>query len=339
MKLIIHENNESFLALEPAWNDLLSRSITHSPFLRFEYLFNWWQTLGGGEWHTTSALLIISAWEGDNLIGIAPLFKAVKTDHSDVLALLGSIEISDSLDLIVSAANHERFCAEVWRVIQNDSRFPSHLDWYNLPKDSPTIQAFENLAHSDNAQVVQEVYQPSPTILLFDTFENYLAGIDKKQRHEIRRKIRRAQESGRNVRWRITHQADELNQDISDLFHLMAMDPEKDAFLTSMMRQQIESCIRISFEQGYLQLAFLEVDGQKACVYLNFDLDDKIWVYNSGYDRAFNDLSVGWVLLSYLIKHAIELGRKEFDFMRGDEEYKFKFGAINRPVMRLSITK
>lgn len=339
MELIIHENNDSFLELRPRWNTLLESAITRSPFLRFEYLYNWWQTKGGGEWQEPSALLIISAWENKRLIGIAPFFSAFNKAGDNVLALLGSIEISDSLDMIVSAEDHARFCQAVWERILKEDRLPNHLDWYNLPIDSPTINTFEELARKSGVTVIQEVYEPSPTIYLPESFDGYLAGINKKQRHEIRRKIRRAEESERNVRWFITSQPEALERDIQELFRLMELDEEKHAFLTPTMRQQMETCIRTSFEQGYLQLAFLEVDGKNACVYLNFDLDNKIWVYNSGYDREFNDLSVGWVLLGYLIEHAIELGRKEFDFMRGDEEYKYKFGAINRPVMRLSITK
>ncbi|HWS24909.1 MAG TPA: GNAT family N-acetyltransferase [Anaerolineales bacterium] len=339
MELIIHENESGFDQLELNWNALLINAVTHSPFLRFEYLRNWWKTKGGGEWHEPSRLLIISSWHNGQLVGIAPFFSTINRDGIEVLALLGSIEISDSLDLIVSPENHELFCSEVWKIILLDDRFPKNLEWYNLPIVSPTISTFERLARQSGVTVIQEVYQPSPTILLPASFDGYLASIDKKQRHEIRRKIRRAEESGRNVRWYITTQLNELNDHINELFRLMALDPKKAVFLTPLMRQQLERCIRTSFDNGYLQLAFLEADGKKVCVYLNFDLDDKIWVYNSGYDREYNDLSVGWVLLGYLIEYAIQLGRKEFDFMRGDEDYKYKFGAINRPVMRLSITK
>lgn len=339
MELIIHENDKAFAELEPFWNDLLITSITHSPFLRFEYLRNWWRTKGGGEWQEPTHLLVISAWDDGQLIGIAPFFSAINRDNVKVLALLGSIEISDSLDLIVKSDDHLRFSKGIWDLILNDDRFPKNLEWYNLPMVTPTIKVFEDFARNIGIRAIQEVFQPSPTIILPNTFEGYLSGIDKKQRHEIRRKIRRAEESGRNVKWYISNNPNKLGEHIDELFRLMALDPQKDKFLTPLMRQQMEGCVRASFDQGYLQLAFLEVEGKNVCVYLNFDLDDKIWVYNSGYDRDYNDLSVGWVLLGYLIEHAIHLGRKEFDFMRGNEDYKYKFGAINRPVMRLSITK
>jgi len=120
---------------------------------------------------------------------------------------------------------------------------------------------------------------------------------------------------------------------------LMAHDPEKDAFLTSVMRSQMKAAVHVAFRAGYLQLAFLEVDGEKACAYLNFDYDNKIWVYNSGLDRRFMDLSVGWVLLGYLLEWANQNKRAEFDFLRGDEDYKYKFGGQKRHVMRVKVTR
>jgi CelD/BcsL family acetyltransferase involved in cellulose biosynthesis len=76
------------------------------------------------------------------------------------------------------------------------------------------------------------------------------------------------------------------------------------------------------------------VDGQKAAGYLNFDYVNRIWVYNSGLARRFTDLSAGWVLLGYLLQWANEQKRLEFDFMRGDEDYKYRFGALDRFLAR-----
>jgi CelD/BcsL family acetyltransferase involved in cellulose biosynthesis len=64
-----------------------------------------------------------------------------------------------------------------------------------------------------------------------------------------------------------------------------------------------------------------------------------IWVYNSGLDFQFSELSLGWVLLGHLLEWAIENGRQCFDFMRGDEQYKYRFGAIDRQVMRAQVRK
>jgi CelD/BcsL family acetyltransferase involved in cellulose biosynthesis len=125
---------------------------------------------------------------------------------------------------------------------------------------------------------------------------------------------------------------------VEAFFDLMIQDPEKATFLSPPMRAQMMQACQAAFENGWLQLAFLEVDGQKAAGYLNFDYLNRIWVYNSGMDRRFNDLSAGWVLLGYLLEWANANNRTEFDFMRGDEEYKFRFGGVDGFLVRATVT-
>jgi CelD/BcsL family acetyltransferase involved in cellulose biosynthesis len=88
-----------------------------------------------------------------------------------------------------------------------------------------------------------------------------------------------------------------------------------------------------------LQLAFLEIGGEKAAGYLNFDFGNQIWVYNSGIDARFRELSPGWVLLSHLLRWANEQKRACLDFLRGAEEYKYRFGGVDRYVARVRIAR
>jgi CelD/BcsL family acetyltransferase involved in cellulose biosynthesis len=331
--------HKTFSELDPSeWNALLSESITNVPFLRHEYLNAWWGTCGGGEWER-GELALISAREDDELIGIAPLFLT-EHDGQRALMLLGSIEISDYLDLIVRANDLPHFLSELMDFLTSDSALAwSRFDWYNLPDDSPTLAALEAESAKRGWDFTQEPFRPALFVPLPGDFEEYLAGIDKKQRHEIRRKMRRAEESVQNVHWYIVTDESTLDAEAEACCHLMAQDPAKQAFLTQTMRSQMKAMIHAAFKAGWLQLAFLEVDGQKAAGYLNFDYGNRIWVYNSGLDFSYRELSPGWVLLGYLLQWANENGRSEFDFMRGDEDYKYKFGGIKRDVMRVKVEK
>lgn len=318
------------------WNNLLAQSVTHVPFLRHEYLSVWWQTLGGGEWAKHNPQLwLLSAWQNEELVGIAPLFYA-----KEQVWLLGSVEISDYLDLIVRPEHLQPFIAALLQWLQTSAPQPwSALNWVNLPQASPTLPALQAESALRGLRYTQSIYQPTPSIPLPGDFEQYLAGIDKKQRHEIRRKIRRAEESGRALRWYILQDESELDEGVDCFLHLMAHDEEKAAFLTDVMRTQMKASLHAAFRAGWLQLAFIEIDGQKAAGYLNFDYDNKIWVYNSGLNPHYRELSPGWVLLGYLLRWANENKREEFDFMRGDEDYKFKFGGNQNNVLRVSVEK
>ena len=318
---------------ETDWNALVGESITDTPFSRHEYLSEWWKTLGGGEWKQAK-LVLVSARENDQLVGIAPLFIA-EYDGQQALMLVGSIEISDYLDLIVREADLPRFLPGLLDfLVSHDAGKWSAVDWYNLPNSSPTLAALKGESERRGWNYHEEIYRPTPRIPLNGSFDEYLSRVDKKQRHEIRRKMRRAAESEKNVRFHVIDQTADIESETSAFFDLMVQDPNKEQFLHPEMREQMTITIRNAFERGYLWLAFLEVDGSKAAASLNFDYKNKLWGYNSGVGREHMELSPGWVLLAQVIQWCAENGRTEFDFMRGDEDYKYRFGGVNKHVMR-----
>jgi len=337
MNFILHKDFSEFSAT--MWNNLVEQSIADTPFSRHEYLSEWWKTLGGGEW-SQAELVLISATENDQLVGIAPLF-ITEYDGRQALMLVGSIEISDYLDLIVRADDLPRFLSGLLDFLA--SRFASNgnwsaIDWYNLPDSSPTLAALKTESGRRGWTHHEEIYRPTPRIALNGSFEEYLSRLDKKQRHEIRRKMRRAAESGK-VRFYVVDKDADIETELDSFFHLMVQDPNKAMFLRDAMRDQMSTTIRAAHEGGYLWLGFLEVEGVKAAASLNFDYKNKLWGYNSGVRRDFMELSPGWVLLAHVIQWCCENGRYEFDFMRGDEEYKYRFGGVNRYVMRERVTR
>ena len=208
----------------------------------------------------------------------------------------------------------------------------------NVPQRSQTNALMQKLAPEFGWNATIENAYHTPAIPLAAEWDAYLAGIDKKQRHEIRRKLRRADESA-EVKWYFVEEAASLDGEIEDFFSLMALDEDKQKFLTPQMRAQMRAIIQWAFDAGFLRFSFLTIDGYKAAGYLCFDYNGHILVYNSGFDYRFSQYSPGWVLLGYLIQHAIAAGKTSFDFMRGDEEYKYRFGALDGYVTRIMLEK
>ncbi len=188
MEFTLHKDFSSISS--PAWNALVEAGISDTPFSRYELLSEWWKTLGGGEWKEAE-LALITATENGNLIGIAPLFKTVYDDRAALL-LVGSIEVSDYLDLIVRAEDLPRFLSGLIDFLAQSASFAGlPFDWYNLVDSSPTLPALKAESEKRGWTYRQEFYRPTPHIALNGDFDAYLNGIDKKQRHEIRRKLRR----------------------------------------------------------------------------------------------------------------------------------------------------
>jgi CelD/BcsL family acetyltransferase involved in cellulose biosynthesis len=339
MEFTLLQTLPEFDALAAEWNALLAESITNVPFLRHEYLRAWWGTLGGGEW-PRGELAIVAARQNGRLAGLAPLFLADGRDGRPTLRLLGGIEISDYLDLLARPDDLPAFVGGLLDFLaRSDPPAWRALDWHNLPETSPTLPLLRAAAGQRGWGFTQENFRPAISAPLPGDFEAYLGGIDKKQRHEIRRKMRRIHEFGLAVRWYIVEEAAALDAEMEAFLALMANDPAKSAFLTGAMRAQMHAGARAAFQAGWLQLAFLTVNGVKAAGYLNFDYANRIWVYNSGIDYKYLELSPGWVLLGHLLEWANQNQRAEFDFMRGEEDYKYKFGGMQRFVARVQVEK
>ncbi len=341
MKVEIHRDPSIFETLHAEWNALLEQSVTRVPFLRAEYLRAWWQHRGGGEWPEASLLVATARAEGGELIGIAPLFSAKNRDGRPALLLMGSIEISDYLDFVVTRPLAEAFCAALLdRLVGPDAPAWEVLDFYNLPESSPTRAALGQAAAVRGWRATEKLLEPVPVVKLPGDWETYLATqVEKKERQEIKRKLRRAEGGEDNVRWYIADNQSDVAAEAEAFLRLMTLNEGKARFLTPAMRAQFVDTIRAASENGWLHLAFLEVNGEKAAAYLSFDFGNRLYVYNSAIDPRFNALSAGWVLLGYLLQWAIENKRAAFDFLRGGEDYKYRFGGVAGKIYRVQISR
>jgi len=330
MELILHTNFPS--KLQEQWDTLLEQSINDVPFLRYGYLENWWRTLGGGEWTKKAQLAIISAQQKNSLVGIAPFFFFQENEKT-TLYFLGSKEICDYLDFIVKPTDLESFIHELINFITSPS-FPhwDQLILHNLMQTSPTVIVMEKAARQNAWRFRTECTKQSPYIMLPRNWEDYLTSIEKKQRHEIRRKMHRAEENT-DLHWYFIENQSSIEDEIEIFLQLMALDKEKSEFLTPSMHKQMHLTMQWAFKEKILQLSFLEIHQQKAASYFCFNYKNKILVYNSGFDPKFSEYSPGWVLLGNLLRWATENQISEFDFMRGNEDYKYRFGGKDRLVI------
>lgn len=340
MRLEMITTEEGWKRLKTEWDSLLKQSVTQVPFLLWDYLFAWWQTMGGGEWPADSAkLAIISARENDELVGIAPFFLSEKPNHPRAIRFIGQVEVSDYLDFIVRPDWLDRFISASLLFLSHEpvlSGLPIQLD--NILEDSPTLDSLSRAATEQGWSYQQEILQPSPYIPTAPDWEQYLGSLDKKQRHEIRRKMRNAT-SQHNASWYVMESDSHCQNEMEDFLSMMRNEPQKDTFLNPLMVDFMQGAAKAACKNDILQLSFILMDGEKAGAYLSFLNDKKLLVYNSAWNPKFSQYSPGWVLLSYLIQWAITHGFSEVDMMRGNESYKYKFGGVDRHVLSVILQK
>ena len=254
--------------------------------------------------------------------------------------LIGSIEISDFLDILVREAGLEPFLdALLAHLTGPDAPQWEVLEWANLLETTPTLPALQTAVAKYGLTFHQERIQPAPLITLPSDFDAYLESLDNRYRRELIRKMRNALGYFIPVEWYDVEDENSLESEVDDFIAMMREEEDKDFFLTDEMVAQIHAIAQATFEAGYLKLTFLKVGREKAAGYFNFDYDDRIWVYNSCIVRKFDRLSPGIVLMGFIIQDAIEKDRLEFDLMRGDEEYKYHLGGQNRYVVRATVRR
>ncbi|MCA9979378.1 MAG: GNAT family N-acetyltransferase [Anaerolineales bacterium] len=320
-----------FTAVSPTeWNALAEESMTQTPFQRHAYQQAWWRHLGQGELFT----VVVRRENGsaqDRLRGLAAFFV-----QDGTVFFNGSKEETDYLDIICRAEEAEMVWTAVLDCLCSDACPAwSALQLHCVPAASPTRELLPRLADSRGFVFSEVRDEVCPVIVLEGDFEDYLAGINKKQRHEIRRKMRRAHE----VVFEEIGSDDDVNTAVEEFLRLLqASAQEKEQWLNDDRRALFHDLIPAMLQDGLLQLLFANLRGQRYAALLNFVYNDRTWVYNSGLDMSqHSNLSLGVVLSAHAIELATQRGYHTFDFLRGDETYKYRFGAEDTEIFCLKL--
>jgi CelD/BcsL family acetyltransferase involved in cellulose biosynthesis len=333
MQIEVIRSAEQWAALAGEWQALLLQSHQNNPFLTYEFQRAWFEHKGGGEWPELELYILAARSDTGELVGIAPLFR-----FGDALHLIGTHEIADFLDFIARDQDLTAFIDVVLDHLATQDDWHS-LDLYNLLSTSRTQTLLRAAADARGWSASEATLQPSPYLDVPASLEAYAESLGSKQGHELRRKMRRASRNPEPISLEIIDGEDGLEPAITDFFGLMTQEMDKVNFLTSPMRHQMEAIIRAAAEGGWLQMAFLRAGDSRIAGYLNFDYDNRIWAYNAGFNNAYASLSPGWLIMAEMVGWCAEHGREVFDFMRGGEEYKYRFGGKDRFVERLTITR
>ncbi|MHB8644166.1 MAG: GNAT family N-acetyltransferase [Thermomicrobiales bacterium] len=326
----LHVEAASFDALRDGWDALLPTAITPYPFQSIGWAESWYRVFGSdGE-----PLLLAVRDDAGALVGIAPLVVC-QTALGRTIQFMGGTDVTDYLDIIAP----ERDLHQVWSAVgayllRIRDRWDA-IDLHCVPQWSPSHATVAELfAETTHVRIVQE--EVCPVVRLGGSFEAYLRGLPKKERHEIRRKARNFERDAPTGALRIlTTQADALAA-LPDFFRLHRLSaPDKERFLTPAVEQFFRAMTGAMADAGWLRLYFLEIGGQPVAAIYTFAADERLLVYNSGYDPAFSRISVGMVLTAMVIEDAANRGLAIGDFLRGNEAYKYRFGAFDTPIWRV----
>jgi CelD/BcsL family acetyltransferase involved in cellulose biosynthesis len=256
----------------------------------------------------------------EELIGIAPM--SIK---GTTASFVGDPEICDYLDFIIAPGSEKEF----YQALLDDlsKRGVTELDLRCLRPESTVFSHLAKIVRGRNAECAVEPDDVSVEMDLPADWNEYLNTLTGQQRHEIRRKFRRLDEKG-DVHFVALEEAGETTKQL-DTFLRMFRESRSDkaAFMHSQMESFFRLMINAMAEEGILRLFLLKLDDSPVAAALCFDYENTMYLYNSGYDPRHGSLSVGLLCKILSVKHAIEIGRKKYDFLKGDEPYKYHLGG------------
>ncbi len=285
----------------------------------------WWSIFG-----STSEMYLCAVRHAEEVIGIAPLLL-----KNETASFMGDTDVCDYQDFIIALGRGNDF----FSVLLDDmsDKDITALDLKFVRPDSATMLEFANIATKRGCEVICSQSDVSFELDLPATWDEYLLQLKGKQRHEIRRKLRRLQEAG-NISYRVVEEIEEVKKELETFFELFRLCREdKEIFMTDKMASFFRSLAEILAAEKMLKLFFMDINEMPAAAALCFDDNSNIYLYNNGIDTRFNSLSVGTLCKVFSIKDSIENGRHKYDFLKGAETYKYRLGGKEVPLYEYKI--
>jgi len=310
-----------------AWDRLVAGSRLRSPFLTWPWQREWTRAFAADR---RLEVRRVEDAEG-RLVALLPLHEV----EPGVLALLGGADISDYLDLIALAGREE----EAWMALLQ-SRAAERVVWdlHAVPGRSPTVTLLPQLAAACGLSASVTVEERCPVLILPSSWDAYLASLSGKHRHELARKMRRLEREAPEARATCaSHPADVENR-LGDFFDLHRRSRVgKARFMDVRMEAFFRRVTTALGEHGGARLWFLDTASGPIASFITLEWDDTVGLYNSGFHPDRATLSPGVVLLGHLIRDAIGRGKRRFDFLRGEERYKYEFEPVTEEVCAVRI--
>lgn len=311
---------ETFETLNVYWRDGADGLQWDCLFVLPGWLKSWWKSFGAD-----SELYIRSVRHKDRIIGIAPLRR-----QGTEATFVGDIDVCDYQDFIIASGKETPFFTGLIGHLRQEGVNRLHLR--AVRPDSTVMRSLKDTAIQSNRKIScspQEVALASDLPASWDAFLQQLNG---KQRHEVRRKLRRLYEAGQ-IRFRQVEGVEHIRHHMDTFLRLFKSNRfDKASFMNDRMAVYFRTLTEAMAEADILRLFFLDLDDQPAAAALCFDYRSRRYLYNNGYDHRFGALGVGLLCKILTIKDAIEKGLKKYDFLKGAEEYKHRLGGKSVPL-------
>ena len=334
----ILQDTHSFFALKKEWTELLADTANDQIVLTWEWMYTWWT-----HFCSDRKLFLVTVRAGDRLLGIAPLAARPRNlkrgELFRTLEFIASGDVgSDYLSLLLRK-NHEQ---EALTAI-TDCLLSQHLilDLSRFEQDSLTMNAIIGKLHSQGWKSTRTTSMLSPYAELRGlTWEEFIASRGRSHRANVRKRLRNLHEEF-NINFEQVNSDERRSKVLQQLvaWHLLRWQDKggSTALHTRTLLRFHEDFSRIALKRGWLRLFILWLDSTPALTMYCFNYNNRYSFYQMGFDQAFLNYSIGLVGTALAIQSAIDEQASEYDFLHGDEPYKYLWTDQQRQLLRVDL--
>lgn len=313
--------------IEPEWTALVQSLTGITPFQLPRWLLTWWPRFGSGRLH------VMTFREGGELAGVIPCFLH-EWDSRRQLTLIGS-GISDYLEPAIPP----RHCAEILNQLQTHLEANSDWDicnWQDLAATTPLCHLTSCATFDGNLCVDT----PCTRVRLVSDFDKFWRERPSNLRRNVRRYRKKAEAEG-PLDFEISGDADRGALDALINLHTARWRQEGEPGMIAANRSAgfLRDIARELAASDMFRLFSLRYCGTIAAVIFAISFRKAIYGYLTAFDPRYESFGLGRTLLFESIRYAHENGYEIWDFLRGDEPYKFWWGAEIIPKSRLILTR
>ncbi len=318
-----HVHTDGFEQLVPEWRLLLDNDPSATPFVSPEWASAWWP-----HWAGDARPWIVAVRDGENLVGLAPLALRRRGPFR-VLTELGR-QPANYWDVLALPERREEVVGAVaMEIARRESEWDAAI-FGGLERGSGTSDALASMG----LHVRERPPIPYPAVALPTTFEEYLMRLPAKRRKDLRRHLRRldggeleqctvddpAAVAETVVRW----------QDLRIRWWAARGRRINPEHASARFGDFMTDVLELLIPRGLARLVEFRMEGRVVAVEISLLDARRLYAWMDGYDPELAKLGLGKVAVAEGIRWSIETGRELFDFMVGDEPYKYWFGAENR---------
>lgn len=320
---IIHEQ-AGFEKLQADWTYLHSKCATRDAVLTWEWMFAWWK-----HHNQDRSLHLVTVWRNEQLVGVAPLmiilirkygFKFrilcnIGSPYPDIGSFLYQPDDFEVIEAIINKLFEEK---GKWDILELNS-FPENAQDYSHIKSFFVSKGFQAKEEADTHFVV-------PIDL---TWDQYIEKLPTKFKKNLRRNIKRIQETGKVGFQR--YSGNEIQWDhLQTLFNINEYGHYPDIYHDENEIDFQREILRLMAKPGWIEIHFLSLNDVPIAYRYGFVFEKRFEGWRNGFDSRYNTYSPGKVLLYFALEDKFNRNFSEFDFLLGAERHKEQWNTISK---------